>query len=225
MEADKEGWTAFHKAQKEFTTPVKDLVNPHFRSRYASLKSIRDACFPALHKYGLTVHQEFCSGEKYFWLRTVVGFNGAAVCSAEVPVFLGRNDMQSLGSAITYARRYGLQLVAGLMPDDDDDGNAATKPAVEVTADQDDNPFSGSFVEEPISDNTILDLLMESDKHEEFATRSQFREWAKLTTGVWLNGLKEHQGQRLLAFLREGKQWEAVHLDALETVRLNAGPE
>ena len=36
-----------------------------------------------------------------------------------------RNDPQGIGSALTYARRYALQAIAGVAAEDDDDGNAA----------------------------------------------------------------------------------------------------
>jgi hypothetical protein len=41
-----------------------------------------------------------------------------------------KNDPQGLGSAITYARRYSLSAILGLVSDDDDDANTATKPDV-----------------------------------------------------------------------------------------------
>ena len=40
-----------------------------------------------------------------------------------------KGDPQSMGAAMTYARRYGLQAVLGITADDDDDGNQASKPA------------------------------------------------------------------------------------------------
>jgi hypothetical protein len=43
-----------------------------------------------------------------------------------VPLIVGKNDMQGYGSAVTYARRYGLMGMAGIAPEDDD-GNAAAK--------------------------------------------------------------------------------------------------
>lgn len=37
-------------------------------------------------------------------------------------------DVQSVGSAVTYARRYSLQCLLGIAADEDDDGNAAVRP-------------------------------------------------------------------------------------------------
>ena len=57
-----------------------------------------------------------------------------------VPLIVGKNDMQGYGSAVTYARRYGLMSMAGIAPEDDD-GNAAGVhkahlPKVEHAADR-----------------------------------------------------------------------------------------
>ena len=38
---------------------------------------------------------------------------------------------QAMGSGITYAKRYGLQAAFGI-PSEEDDGNAASKPAAEA---------------------------------------------------------------------------------------------
>jgi hypothetical protein len=50
--------------------------------------------------------------------------SGEAV-SDTMPLLLGKDDMQGFGSAVTYARRYALCAVLGLVADEDDDGNAA----------------------------------------------------------------------------------------------------
>jgi hypothetical protein len=58
-----------------------------------------------------------------------------------VPLIVSKNDMQGYGSAVTYARRYGLMAMAGIAPEDDD-GNAAAKsapkqePTKTISADQ-----------------------------------------------------------------------------------------
>jgi hypothetical protein len=50
------------------------------------------------------------------------------MAECRVPLIVGKNDMQGYGSAVTYARRYGLMGMAGVAPEDDD-GNAAAKAA------------------------------------------------------------------------------------------------
>jgi hypothetical protein len=53
------------------------------------------------------------------------------VFSSKVYLALDKQNMQGLGSAITYGRRYGLLGMACLAPEDDD-GNDASKPSVNV---------------------------------------------------------------------------------------------
>ena len=50
-----------------------------------------------------------------------------------VYLVLDRQNMQGLGSAITYARRYGLLGLVGLAPEDDD-GNAASQPNISMSS-------------------------------------------------------------------------------------------
>ena len=48
---------ALNKAQAEMKGAVADSVNPHFKSKYADLASIWDACREPLTKHGLAVIQ------------------------------------------------------------------------------------------------------------------------------------------------------------------------
>jgi hypothetical protein len=126
---------ALAKAQAVMVTASKDSTNPHFKSRYADLASVRDACRP-LADVGIAVVQG---------CRTVTedGLTSAEVETRflhtsgqwvadvlRVPV--SKVDAQGCASAMTYARRIGLAGLAGLAPADDD-GEAAvgrtTQPA------------------------------------------------------------------------------------------------
>lgn len=122
--------TALAYAQGEMGKALKQANNPHFKSRYADLASVMDACMPALSRNGIAVIQPVIENE--FGRSVVTRFiHGSGEClECAIPLILGKNDMQGLGSAITYARRYGLMSLAGIAPEDDD-GNAAvaTGPA------------------------------------------------------------------------------------------------
>lgn len=132
---------ALATAQAEMTGAAKTSTNPHFKSKYADLESVRAACLPALNKAGIAVVQPVVFGVEQLIVRTILinGESGESL-SCDVPILLGKRDMQGLGSAITYARRYGLMCMAGIAPEDDD-GNAAvaagpTKEAASVTPEQ-----------------------------------------------------------------------------------------
>lgn len=121
---------ALARAQAELKNPPKDSVNPHFKSKYADLATVRDVVVPALSRHGLAVLQLPCElgdapalttllmhGESGEWVETTIRLRPS------------KPDPQGVGSALTYLRRYSLQSLAGVAADDDDDGHAASSPA------------------------------------------------------------------------------------------------
>ncbi len=125
---------ALAKAQSEMKPAVMDMKNPHYNSRYASLTSIQDAYREPLAKHGLAVIQQiFYDGDAY-WIRTLLGHASGEWISNEFKLLVDKNNMQGLGSAVTYARRYGISSLVGVVDTEDDDGNAAgtTPPKTET---------------------------------------------------------------------------------------------
>lgn len=112
----------FLVAQKEIKGAVKNATNPYFNSKYADLTAVIDACKKELNKNGIAVLQPIDGMS----VETIlVHFSGEWFSSLTPIVCKSQNDPQALGSAISYARRYGLQSMV-LMPAEDDDGNNAT---------------------------------------------------------------------------------------------------
>ena len=110
---------------------LKDATNPHFRSKYASLSSCVDSCKEAFHKHNFALLQSNGHDEYGQYVKTELLHTTGASWGSVVYLVLSKQDMQGLGSAITYARRYGLLGMVGLAPEDDD-GNAsipAARPA------------------------------------------------------------------------------------------------
>ena len=115
-------------AQKEMGNAKKGAQNPFFKSKYADLNSIREACLPALHKNGISVLQPTVTIDGVHYVKTVLlHTTGQMFDSLTQIVFAKQNDAQAQGSGITYARRYGLQSLLCIGADDDD-GNGAVKP-------------------------------------------------------------------------------------------------
>jgi len=120
---------ALARAQSEMGKALKSANNPHFKSKYADLASVADACMPSLTKHGIAVIQPTFDDDTGRYVKTILihGESGETL-ECRVPLIVQKNDMQGYGSAVTYARRYGLMGMAGIAPDDDD-GNAAAQAA------------------------------------------------------------------------------------------------
>ena len=119
---------ALAAAQMDMGKALKSSTNPHFKSKYADLGTVVDACLPALNKHGIAVIQPLVHTEHGRDVVTRFIHESGETLDCPIPLILGKNDMQGLGSAMTYARRYGLMALAGIAPEDDD-GNAAAKSA------------------------------------------------------------------------------------------------
>lgn len=123
-------YVALAAAQADMGPALKESVNPAFKSKYADLANVMAACLPALNSHGIAVIQppfQDDAGNRYVKTVLVHGASGESVECA-VPLIVGKNDMQGYGSAVTYARRYGLMSMAGIAPEDDDGAAAAKAP-------------------------------------------------------------------------------------------------
>jgi hypothetical protein len=116
--------TALAKAQAEMKNAKLNKVNPHFKSRYADLAEIRDTVTPALSKHGIAVvHGLFPSeGNGLVVMTRLIHASGQWIESGFPIAF---DKPQTMGSAITYGRRYNLSAMTNIAADDDDDANAA----------------------------------------------------------------------------------------------------
>jgi hypothetical protein len=118
--------TALAKAQAEIEGASKDSLNPHFRSSYADLASVWDACHKALAKNSIAVVQQTQIYDGGLVLVTKLVHSSGQWFRSEYPINPVKSDPQGIGSAITYARRYSLMAMTGVAGRDDDDGNAAS---------------------------------------------------------------------------------------------------
>ena len=117
---------ALVKAQAEMGNAKKNSKNPFFKSSYSDLESVINAIKEPLNNSGLAVLQSMGtrkSGTQY--VETVVlHTSGQWIRSRTNVVIAKERDPQAMGSAVTYAKRYGLQALL-LIPSVDDDGEAA----------------------------------------------------------------------------------------------------
>jgi len=135
--------TALTKAQAEFRTVPQNGFNPFHKTKYSTLKDCWDIARPVLAKHGLCVVQfpDMMADGKYI-LKTVIMHESGESMEGYQPILSAKNDAQSMGSSLTYARRYGLCAALGLVSGgtEDDDGNAASQvksgstPSKDLTA-------------------------------------------------------------------------------------------
>ena len=118
--------SALAKFQADTEAVKKGAVNPFFKSHYADFASIVEAIKKPLSDNGLSFSQ-FPTG--HGGLTTILMHSSGEWMEDTFVMEPVDAKPQSVGSAITYARRYALGAVLGLATEDDDDGNEASKPA------------------------------------------------------------------------------------------------
>lgn len=128
---------ALAQAQAELVPAKKDSKNPAFDSKYADLASCFDAVRSILPKYKLAVSQSIqpATGPCVSVITVLMHESGEWIsgnCELSISTNGRVNAAQAAGSAITYARRYGLAAIVGLATDDDD-GNSAGEPIAKNT--------------------------------------------------------------------------------------------
>ena len=112
---------ALLEAQKQIMWAKKDAQNPYFKSKYADLPAVIEACKDHLNNNGIIALQPIQDD----YVETVlIHTSGEWMASITRIVCKAPNDPQAYGSAVTYARRYGLQSFV-LMPADNDDAETA----------------------------------------------------------------------------------------------------
>jgi hypothetical protein len=120
---------ALSKTQSEIKGAVLDSENPFFKSKYADLTSVWEACRKPLTDNGLAVIQTgVCLPEhpERVAIETTLIHSSGEWMSGVISARPTKDDPQSLGSCVTYLRRYSLSALVGICPEDDD-GNAATQ--------------------------------------------------------------------------------------------------
>lgn len=117
---------ALNKAQTEMSGAKKGANNPFFKSKYADLNSVVDAVRIPFAENGLSYSQFPVMDENRVGVETILMHDSGEFIASTLMLPTGKLDAQAAGSAITYARRYSLQSIAGI-PAEDDDGNAAVK--------------------------------------------------------------------------------------------------
>jgi len=111
---------ALAKAQADITGAVKDSANPFFKSKYADLESVWNACRKPLTSNGLSVIQTTQPTRHGTMLVTTLAHSSGEWIRGYMPILTKDATAQSQGSGISYARRYALAALVGVYQTDDD---------------------------------------------------------------------------------------------------------
>jgi len=126
---------ALAKAQAVMKPAIYNKINPHFKSRYADFSSCMDACRLPLAENGLAIIQSCETIDGKLNLVSMLAHISGQWMKSEFPIITTKMDSQGIGSAMTYAKRYSLCGLIGIVADEegDDDGEAAVgRPKQEV---------------------------------------------------------------------------------------------
>lgn len=115
---------ALSKCQSMIHGALKSETNPFFKSKYADLTSVWEACKIPLTENGLSVSQGAHLISGHICLVTRLMHESGQWIQTELPLPEGKSDAQALGSKLSYCRRYQLAAIVGVCPIDDD-GEAA----------------------------------------------------------------------------------------------------
>jgi hypothetical protein len=125
---------AFAKLQGVIRPAIKDATNPAFRSKYADLGAIWEAVRKPLSDHGFGIIQSPQFEGDTMWLETTLLYISGEKMVSRYPLRPVKQDPQGFGSAITYAKRYAISAMLGVVADEDDDGNAASQRSTQATA-------------------------------------------------------------------------------------------
>lgn len=186
----KEISTALSKLGAELGNVDKNKQNPFFKSKYADLASILNYVKPALAEHDLSIIQSSRPGENNSLIvETLITHISGEWIETEVEL-PGEKDKkynpQTVGSAFTYGRRYGLSAALNISSEEDTDGNSPTPPKKEAAKPK-------GFYDQTLK--LISDLKSKEEYKELYSSLGQ-SSW----TEDEITKLKYHLSQKALSF-------------------------
>ncbi len=158
---------ALSVAQAEINPAEKNSTNPHLKNKYANISAIYDAVREVLPKHGLCVVQTMLPTDgTRAHVRTTLAHKSGQWFASECVMPLDRQGgAQGMGSAITYARRYSLSAILGVVADEDDDGNGAQRRNNRAQIEKDRAAAKANNPNPPSDPQRKMFMSMMSKKH------------------------------------------------------------
>jgi hypothetical protein len=154
---------ALAKAQAVIKPAILNRENTFRKTKYADLKSCKEACQDALSANNLSVVQYCEKVDGSYMLTTMLMHSSGQWLKGFLPLFPAQQDSQSMGAAVTYAKRYGLSALLQIVADEDDDGESERRKAEEKKAEERriQNKAKEMSLQSPKSDKISLEQLTE----------------------------------------------------------------
>ena len=121
-EMSEEFLTALSDLQDSVSKITKNADNPFFKSKYTDLNAIFEEVKPKIREKGFVLIQRVVNSSL---ITELVHIKTSEKLESAMDLLTIKPDMQQLGSAVTYARRYSLLALLNIECEDDD-GNLAS---------------------------------------------------------------------------------------------------
>ena len=187
---------ALSKVQAQLKAASKDSANPFFKSKYADLSSVWEACREALTSNGFAVSQAAGSREDgAISITSILMHSSGEWIASEVAVKPSKPGPQEAGSILSYLRRYSLASLVGVVAEDDD-GEAAEGRGAEKGKPAGRKGKPVPVEEIPPNDPAVLDWFKQIDAtpNKEAAQRVavEIAKWASLAAPSLVAQVKSH---------------------------------
>ena len=193
---------ALSKAQGLIEGAAKDSKNPFFKSSYADLHSVMACAREPLASNGLSVTQPTQVIDGQLCLITMLMHKSGQWIKSVMPLVLAKNDPQSVGSALTYFRRYCYASLCGVAQMDDDGESAMERKKPEPA-----KPVNQPRIDDLIMAMAKVDLHIDKTKMADFLAKFALSKGthveavikSALTTPEQLQKLKGHLEEYIVA--------------------------
>ena len=168
--------------RKQAVAVKKNAKNPFFKSNYADINSVIDSINPILDELGIVFTQcpNFIDGVDVLTTRISIADDPNEFIESNVRLLLPSADMQKLGSAITYARRYALISMFALETEDDD-GNTASKKVSKKGTKKESTQYNKTPTQKKNEEiNYAFEKLAEAKEKGDMELATEVWEWAEL---------------------------------------------
>jgi hypothetical protein len=153
---------ALAKFQAKMKTVKKGAINPFYNSTYADLADVIEAYRQPLSEEGLSLAQ-FPAGKNQ--IINILMHKSGEFLEEIFEITPTDNRPQSLGSALTYGRRYSAGAILGIATEEDDDGNNANG-----------NKANGEKGKTPAQKEADFKAVLKSIKQLDKKTADEYRE-------------------------------------------------